>query len=66
MKLITLVLAILEAVPILDRWYQEAVLEYTKRKVLKNDLEFVRALAKAQGNGDTLDLQRSFNSVLDD
>lgn len=52
MKIVALILAILKAIPTLDKWYREIMLEYTRQRIAENDKEFRNALEKAKVSGD--------------
>jgi len=64
MAFINLLLAVLEALPILDKWFQEASLAYAKQQTEKGNEDFAKALAVATTEKKTTDLQSSIGSNL--
>ncbi len=64
-SLISLIMAILNAIPILDKWFQDLQVAYVKKKVEDNDVEFLEALKKAHEQKSTKDLQHSIGKLLD-
>jgi hypothetical protein len=66
MTAIKLLLAVLEALPILDKWFQQAVATYVKKQKEKNNAEFLQALERAVNTGDVKDLAASLGANLPD
>jgi hypothetical protein len=66
LKLIEALLALLEAIPVLDRWFQQASIEYAKKQKEKNNVEYLAALAKAKGEKDVSDLAANIGKHLPD
>lgn len=56
MQLINVLLAALEALPILDKWFQQATLAYIELQRKKDNAEYLAALNKATKNQDVEDL----------
>lgn len=65
-QILAAIIAILEAIPILDKYFQQLLLLYTKQKVEKNDEAFLKAIDAAKVAGSTKDLQVLLGSKLDD
>lgn len=65
-SILPFILAILKAIPILDKWFQDLQLAYVKRKVEQNDQAFIEALSAAKVAGSTKDLQALLGAELDD
>ncbi len=65
MTLLKLLLALFEALPILDKWFQELQHQYIQKKVETNDVEYLNALEKSRTQKSTKDLQRAIGEHLD-
>lgn len=65
MTLLKMILAFLEALPVLDKWFQELQKAYIQKKVEKNDEEFLKAIGISKTKKSTLDLQRALGEHLD-
>lgn len=48
MSTISFLMAVLNALPILDKWFQEAAVVYVKMQKAKNNAEFLSALEDAK------------------
>lgn len=66
MQTLAVILAILKAVPILDKWFKDLVLIYTKQQVEAGNVSFEKALDAARVAGSTKALQKLIGSKLDD
>lgn len=64
MQLIKLFLAIANAFPIVDKWYQDFLIAYVKMQKEKDNAEFLAALETAKTQGSTRDLQRNLGGKL--
>ncbi len=62
MNLIAAIIAFLQAVPILNQWYQDFHLAYYKKMKEINDENFLVALKKANEDDNTEDLQDKLGS----
>lgn len=63
--MIKLILAIFEAVPIIDKWIQQLTLAYVNQQKEKNNAEFTKALEDATKTKDVSNLASSIGSKLD-
>jgi len=64
MQLLSAILAILEAIPILDKWFTELTLAYAAQQRSKGNADFQKAMDTAIKDKDTTDLQSSIGSKL--
>lgn len=62
MTIIQLILAFLNALPIIDKWFQQLTLIYIEQKRKANDEAFLAALTKSK-TGSTSDLQRELGKL---
>lgn len=65
-SILNVVLAILEAIPILDKWFKEMSLLYAQKKVEKGDEDFAKAMDQATTLKTTKDLQAIVGGKLHD
>ncbi len=66
MTILQLILAILNAIPILDKWFQQVQLQYIKQKVENNDKAYLAAMDEARGIGDVTALRSELGKFLRD
>ncbi len=66
MTILQLILAILNAVPILDKWFQQIQLGYIKQKVENNDKAYLAAMDLAIGKSDVTALRNELGKFLRD
>lgn len=66
MTILKLILAILEAIPILNKWKQQLQDLYDKQQREKADVQLQKAIDNAKANGNTQDLQSILGSKLDE
>ena len=59
-------LAIIEAIPILDKWFRELTKAYVEKRRAKNDVEFEKALGLAKTESNVEELAASIGKHLDD
>jgi len=59
MEIISGIIAIFKAIPILDKWFSELAKAYVKWKVEMKDREFIRALDALTVGDDQRDLEKS-------
>ncbi len=64
LTIIKTILAFLEAIPILDKWYQALLLAYAEDRAFKNDEKFSDALAVARAKGDATRLRSELGKLL--
>lgn len=62
--MIKFILALLEALPILDKWFQQALIAYANQQREKNNVEFLDAMENAKSKKDISDLARSIGDKL--
>lgn len=65
MQFLKLLLAVFEALPILDKWFQQLVILYTNYQREKNNVEFINALDEAKKEKNVHALRSSIGSKLD-
>ena len=63
MKILAVILAILEVIPIFDKWFSELSLQYIKSQKEKGNVQFQDAIKTAL-TGNTKDLQSSIGAKL--
>jgi len=64
MKTISLLLAIIKAIPILEDWYQRVLKAYIEQKVKENDKKFLESLGLARSTGDVTGLRHDIGKLL--
>lgn len=62
---IKVIIAIIEAVPLIEKFYQEAMIIYIERQKEKNNLQFLEALSKAKRTKNVKDISNSIGNTLD-
>ncbi len=65
MTVLKIILALLNGIPILDSWFRKLQLEYVKRRVEANDVEYFEALKAVVDNQSTIALQKHFGKMLE-
>lgn len=66
MTFLKLALAIIEAIPILDKWFQELQLQYLEKKAAENDVDYLKATELARVKGDTRAMARELGKLTGD
>lgn len=66
MDLIRILVAIIEAIPPLEKIYRLVLKAYVQRKVKDGDHEFLAQLDHIRTDGNVYPLQQSFGRLLDD
>lgn len=66
MEFLKATIALLEAIPVLDKWFQQLTLLYIAKQKEKENEKFLQALDKAQKEKNTEDLAASIGKHLDD
>lgn len=64
MELIKFLLAATQAIPILDKWFQQATLAYIEMQRAKDNAEFLKAVQKAKSTQDVEDLATNIGRKL--
>lgn len=65
MQFLAVILAILEAIPTLDKWFAELSVAYAVQQREKNNVDFKKAMDLATAQKDTTALQNAIGSKLD-
>lgn len=65
MNIVTAILALAKLFTVLDKFLSSLVLEYHRRKVEQNDVEFIAAIDEAYQKQSTKSLQRELGEYLD-
>lgn len=63
--MLKLLILILEAIPVLDKWFQELQKEYTKKKIEDGNHDYAEALSLAIKSHDTTKLKAAIGKHLD-
>ncbi|CAB4169975.1 hypothetical protein UFOVP903_41 [uncultured Caudovirales phage] len=61
---IRLLFAALEALPILDKWFQQATIAYVKMQKEKNNVEYLEAMGVAKADKDVTGLAANLGGKL--
>lgn len=63
--MLNFILALLEALPILDKWFQKATIAYVQKQREQNNVDFFNAMAQAKREKNVENLRKRIGGKLD-